>query len=109
MYIYSNLYEMNKKKYLNDDLAGGVDSKQTNIIVATHNARLRCFLEDVMKNKMNEYRKNNNVTEIRLKNCAILKLEISDVKSSKDYKTVISLFHEGTVNKPKKGAYFVTP
>ncbi len=102
---YLNLYSKNKNYYIN--LSGG-DTLQTdkNIILTTHNARMRCFLEDVMGDKMKEYRQKNHVKEIRLKNCATLKLEIN-VTSADNFMGKLSLIYEGEVNRPKKGAYFI--
>jgi broad specificity phosphatase PhoE len=73
-----------------------------NVILVTHNARMRCFLEDVIKEKMNSYRSVNNVHEIRFKNSSILLLRI------RNNTTELSLVYDGIVNNPKPGAYFVS-
>lgn len=76
-----------------------------NIIMCTHNARLRCFLEDVLGDLMKAYRTQKNVDEIRLKNCCVLKLDLSN---GSPY-AMISLEYEGDVQNRKAGAYFVSP
>jgi broad specificity phosphatase PhoE len=77
-------------------------TKETkNILLVSHNARMRCLLEDVIKNKMNYYKEKFNVKEIRFKNTAVLLIKIINNKA------ILSLAYEGNVNKPKKGAYFV--
>jgi len=81
-------------------------NKELNIVVVTHNARMRCFLEDVIKKQMNEYRLTNLVKEIRFKNSSILLLRI--MKTGDTYTTELSLVYDGIVNKPKPGAYFVS-
>lgn len=97
---------------LSDEIIDDVDSseispeesnKETkNILLVSHNARMRCLLEDVIKNKMNYYKNKFNVKEIRFKNTAVLLIKILNNKA------ILSLAYEGNVNKPKKGAYFVT-
>src|SRR3989337_3641565 len=77
-------------------------SKVLNILLVTHNARMRCFLEDIIKQKMDNYRREAKVDEIRFKNGAVLLLEINKTQKK------LSLVFEGTVTKPRKGAYFTT-
>lgn len=78
------------------------EKETKNILLVSHNARMRCLLEDVIKNKMNYYKDTFNVKEIRFKNTAVLLIKI------RNNKAILSLAYEGNVNKPKKGAYFVT-
>lgn len=78
-----------------------------NIMLVTHNARMRCFLEDVIKEKMDSYRSDHKVKEIRFKNSSILLLRIINTGDHK-YTTELSLIYDGYVNKPKTGAYFVS-
>jgi broad specificity phosphatase PhoE len=79
---------------------------EKNIILVTHNARMRCFLEDVIKEQMNLYRFENSVKEIRFKNSSILLLRITN--EHKNTTSRLSLVYDGEVNKPKPGAYFVS-
>ncbi|VBB18983.1 histidine phosphatase family protein [Yasminevirus sp. GU-2018] len=79
--------------------------KPINLLLVTHNARLRCFLEDVLGDLMKSLRTQNNVDEIRFKNCCILRLSLKRGMS----KGVIELVYEGDVMNRKEGAYFRTP
>jgi len=80
------------------------DSKKpNNILLVSHNARMRCFLEDVIKDKMTKYKTHFNVQEIRFKNTAVLLLKLRKNNNMVN----LSLAFEGEVNNPKKGAYFI--
>lgn len=74
------------------------------ILLVTHNARIRCFLEDILPELMSSYRTQKNVDEIRFKNCCVIKLHF--VSGSKN--ATISLEYEGDVQNRKEGAYFTT-
>jgi broad specificity phosphatase PhoE len=109
---YKKIYP---KKYKFNFIEGGKDDKTEvstgkteitvteGIILATHNARIRCFLTKIMFNLMQQYLKDANVKEVRFKNCCILKLAFKNNSDTFD----ISMLYEGEVDYPKKGAYFV--
>ena len=84
-----------------------------NIILVTHNARMRCFLEDYFKESMDGFRKyvkpnSRGKKEIRFKNSAILLLRNYDGDDI-DNRWRLELVNEGQVTKARDGAYFVTP
>ena len=80
--------------------------KYINVILVTHNARMRCFLDEFFTTEMNELRTKNKVSEIRFKNASMLLLTIDPEKEEKEIS--IELVYEGEVNKRKGNAYFVT-
>lgn len=119
---YEQKYIKYKKKYfdLKLNLKGGNNSYQTNvnpinILLVTHNARMRCFLDslkndknnpvNIMGDKLKLYNdgKQKKEKEIRFMNGAVLKLSIP--KAS--FTGTISLFYSGQVNNRREGLYFV--
>lgn len=90
------------------------DPDVINVISITHNARLRCLLEDIIPEIMISYRKEiekkgknkKKEVEIRFKNCCILKISIKAIPKPK---AAIEMIYEGNVNKKnrKPGSYFV--
>jgi broad specificity phosphatase PhoE len=79
-----------------------MQSQDINILMVTHNARMRCLLEDIISDKMKMYRQKYNTNEIRFKNCCILKLDFFKDSSY----GLISLFHGGMIDNRKDGMYF---
>ena len=108
-----DIYLHNKRRYIK--LIGGTltssiekktrEPETKNIMLVTHNARLRCLLEDIKGDLMESYRKRNNVKEIRFKNTCMLKISLM----AKNHKGFIELAYEGSVNTRKSGAYFISP
>ena len=88
----------------------------TNILIVSHNARMRCFIDSLkdVKDNLDGYKSISNIIkfklgdskekEIRFMNGAILKVTL--FKGSSTGK--ISLFYEGEVNNRKPGLYFVS-
>jgi broad specificity phosphatase PhoE len=89
------------------------DGKKLNILLVSHNARMRCFLDslkglkdmsssklidNIMKYKLGS----SNEKEIRFMNGAVLKISLKG--NSNEGK--IELFFQGSVNKRKPGLYF---
>jgi broad specificity phosphatase PhoE len=118
-----DIYKGNKQNYFSLKMFGGLgenddkdhtkkdsttskeDSDIINVISVTHNARMRCLLEDILGDAMKLYRKQKKVKEIRFKNCCVLKISIE--KNSPSAR--VELVYEGFVSKRKHGGYFVTP
>ncbi len=89
-----------KFKYLNlkkqialKSQSGGEPPK--NILIVTHNSRLRCLFSKLY----------NGENIPRFKNTAIIKLEIRPENAD----VIVSLVHEGHVNNPKKGYVVANP
>ena len=84
----------------------------TNVILVTHNARMRCFLEDhfksqmdTFKSQMDTFRKSRQIKkEIRFNNSSILLLTIE--KGNNNIKLEL-VYDGGDILKPKGNAYFV--
>ena len=92
-----------KIKYLELKSKIGGGSTYNNLLV-THNSRLRCFLEDIgLMSIIKKKYAIDSKTEIRFKNCSILKISLT--QNSTDF--TIEMVYEGFVNK-RKGIYFVT-
>jgi broad specificity phosphatase PhoE len=130
---YQEKYLKYKKKYLNlrDSLKKGgtennilsvdnlteniVNQKDIDILLVSHNARMRCFIDTLIDIK--DINNNQNLTvknimeyklgqsdkkEIRFMNGAVIKLSLK--KDSNE--GTIELFFQGTVNNRKPGLYF---
>jgi broad specificity phosphatase PhoE len=76
------------------------ENKQINGLIISHNSRIRCWLHGLKPEYFDNLLKIYSTNNIRLKNCAILKLEINKKK------VTLSLVYEGYVNKRKKGKYY---
>lgn len=77
-----------------------------NILLSTHNGRLRCFLVDLLKTTLDNLLTKSNkhfnkkFTQIRFKNACILKLILYDDKCT------FELVYSGDVTNRKRGYYF---
>jgi hypothetical protein len=100
-----------------------------NVILVTHNARMRCFLEDFFKEGIDQFRKiardareamgkeedtQKKDIEIRFNNGATLLLTIEPNNGPNNgpnnVKYTLELIYDGgKVKNPKKGAYFTSP
>lgn len=101
------LYQDNKTKYKllrekNFMFNNPLTTDYINILMVSHNARMRCLLEDIASAEMQEYREEYKIKEIRFKNCCILKLAI---RKDSMYAT-LSMVYGGLVNNRKHGMYF---
>jgi len=89
------------------------EKKYINVILVSHNARMRCFLEDFFKEDMNKFREIANEEkdiEIRFNNGATLLLTIEPNIEANNVKYTLELIYDGgKVKNPKKGAYFTNP
>ena len=56
-----------------------------NIILVTHSSSIICFIENIIGQKMKEYRQKNNMSKIIFNNSAIIKIEINNCGSVKIY------------------------
>ncbi len=56
-----------------------------NIILVTHSSSIICFIENIIGQKMKEYRQKNNMSKIIFNNSAIIKIEINNTGSVKIY------------------------
>lgn len=103
IYIYNKKkYIYNKKKYIN--LKGGANEE--NIILVTHNARLRCFVTDI--SGQNNLNKDQRFKEIRFKNCCILKLTLQQNNQNATLEMIYSgSIEEGSAKVGEGQAYYV--
>ena len=127
---YKNKYTNLKNKIGIEQQQIGIEQQQIGIenktgILVTHNARLRCFLDDFFPdvvNKLLEHANNNldknlKIKEIRFKNSCVLELSVTNPtqntkSNNQDYKdqqiiVEIKMCYEGNVEKRKNGKYFV--
>lgn len=104
---YYSKYLKYKKKYVllkGGELEESTESKELNVIIVSHNGRIRCLLKDIeIKIVETEYIIHKEVIpEIRFKNCSILKLVISPSD------IIVELFYDGEVKNIKEGYYYYT-
>ena len=101
---YLQKYIKYKTKYnkLKNMKGGG----ENNILVVSHNGRIRCLIESLAKqtpeSNLNKLINNNKGKEIRFKNCAILKVTVDSTKDDAS----IEMVYEGSIDKRKEGVYF---
>ena len=80
-----------------------------NSIIVTHNARIRCFLKQFLKKMYNVNGVDKAFSEIRLANCAILKVSLQ--KSNNKILSSIDLIYSGEIDpkESKKGYIYFAP
>lgn len=76
------------------------DEREINSIIISHNSRIRCWLHNLNSGYFEDILKIHLTDNIRFKNCAILKLELT-----KEY-AKLSLIYEGFINNRKQGKYY---
>jgi broad specificity phosphatase PhoE len=93
-YLKYKFKYINLKKQISlQSQKGGVDPEPINILIVSHNSRLRCLFSKLFSGE--------NIP--RFKNAAIVKLElVSDIVKGGEV-VKVKLIYEGEVNNPKKG------
>lgn len=109
---YFSRHILNKANYLKLQslCLANVNSGTSSVsaLLASHNSRMRCFVESVGSDMFDKYRqRDGKETAYRFKNCATLKVTICRSSSC----AIIELIYSGKLNDDcqERGKYFVTP